>query len=742
MNEVQLEVAKAYPNDSGRGIARLDPDTLLHLKLSPGDIIEIEGAETTAAKVWRADRQDWNTDTVRIDGFTRQNADVGIGERVEIRKAEAEKADSLVLAPPEEASVQFGSDAAGMVKRQILKRPVVERDIVPVMSSTNHPFMRSPGQAIPLIAVETEPEGVVLITEDTDVELREEPISGYDKTGGGITYEDIGGLENEIQRVREMVELPMKHPQIFKKLGIEPPSGVLLHGPPGTGKTLLAKAVANETSASFFSIAGPEIISKYYGESEQQLREIFEDATEESPSIIFIDELDSIAPKREDVTGEVERRVVAQLLTMMDGLESRGQVVVIAATNRVDSVDPALRRPGRFDREIEIGVPDETGREEILKIHTRGMPLSDDVDLPGLAEDTHGFVGADIESLTKEAAMKALRRYLPEIDLDEEDIPPSLIDRMIIKRDDFKGALNEVSPSAMREVLVELPKISWDDVGGLESAKNDVQESIEWPMTTPEKFERMGVAPPSGVLLYGPPGTGKTLMAKAVANETDANFISVRGPQLLSKWVGESEKAIRQTFRKARQVAPTVVFFDELDSLAPGRGGQGSGSNVSERVVNQLLTEMDGLEDMEDVMVIGATNRPDMIDPALIRSGRFDRLVYIGEPDVDGREEILDIHTDDSPLSPDVSLRELAEITEGYVGSDLESIAREAAIQALRESEDAEEIGMAHFRSALEGVRPTVTDDIREYFEQMEDQFKGGGPDSRQPRGSDRIGFQ
>ncbi|MFB6128879.1 MAG: CDC48 family AAA ATPase, partial [Halorhabdus sp.] len=732
MNEVQLEVAKAYPNDSGRGIARLDPDTLLHLKLSPGDIIEIEGAETTAAKVWRADRQDWNTDTVRIDGFTRQNADVGIGERVEIRKAEAEKADSLVLAPPEEASVQFGSDAAGMVKRQILKRPVVERDIVPVMSSTNHPFMRSPGQAIPLIAVETEPEGVVLITEDTDVELREEPISGYDKTGGGITYEDIGGLENEIQRVREMVELPMKHPQIFKKLGIEPPSGVLLHGPPGTGKTLLAKAVANETSASFFSIAGPEIISKYYGESEQQLREIFEDATEEAPSIIFIDELDSIAPKREDVTGEVERRVVAQLLTMMDGLESRGQVVVIAATNRVDSVDPALRRPGRFDREIEIGVPDETGREEILKIHTRGMPLSDDVDLPGLAEDTHGFVGADIESLTKEAAMKALRRYLPEIDLDEEDIPPSLIDRMIIKRDDFKGALNEVSPSAMREVLVELPKISWDDVGGLESAKNDVQESIEWPMTTPEKFERMGVQPPAGVLLYGPPGTGKTLMAKAVANETDANFISVRGPQLLSKWVGESEKAIRQTFRKARQVAPTVVFFDELDSLAPGRGGQGSGSNVSERVVNQLLTEMDGLEDMEDVMVIGATNRPDMIDPALIRSGRFDRLVYIGEPDVDGREEILQIHTDDSPLSPDVSLRELAEITEGYVGSDLESIAREAAIQALRENDDAEEIGMAHFRSALEGVRPTVTDDIRDYFEQMEDQFKGGGPDSRQ----------
>ena len=740
MNEVQLEVAKAYPNDSGRGIARLDPDTLLHLKLSPGDIIEIEGSDTTAAKVWRADRQDWNTDTVRIDGFTRQNADVGIGERVTIRKAEADKADELVLAPPEEASVQFGSDAAGMVKRQILKRPVVERDIVPVMSSTNHPFMRSPGQAIPLIAVETDPEDVVLVTEDTDVELREEPISGFEKTGGGITYEDIGGLGNEIQRVREMVELPMKHPQIFQKLGIEPPQGVLLHGPPGTGKTLLAKAVANETSASFFSIAGPEIISKYYGESEQQLREIFEDASEESPAIIFIDELDSIAPKREAVTGEVERRVVAQLLTMMDGLESRGQVIVIAATNRVDSVDPALRRPGRFDREIEIGVPNETGRKEILQIHTRGMPLSDDVNLGRLADETHGFVGADIESLTKEAAMKALRRYLPEIDLDTEDVPPSLIDRMIIKRDDFHGALNEVGPSAMREVLVELPKINWNDVGGLQSAKQDIKESVEWPLNNHERFERMGIQPPKGVLLYGPPGTGKTLMAKAVANETNANFISVRGPQLLSKWVGESEKAIRQTFRKARQVSPTVIFFDELDSLAPSRGGE-VGSNVSERVVNQLLTELDGLEEMEDVMVIGATNRPDMIDPALIRSGRFDRLVMIGEPSTEGREEIMRIHTDGSPLAPDVSLRELAEVTDGYVGSDLESIAREAAIQALREDTEAEEVGMRHFRGAMEQVRPTITEDILDYYERMEDEFKGGGDPAQRQQGS-RIGFQ
>jgi transitional endoplasmic reticulum ATPase len=609
------------------------------------------------------------------------------------------------------------------------------------MSSTNHPFMRSPGQAIPLIAVETEPDGVALITEDTEVELREEPISGFEKTGGGITYEDIGGLGDEIQRVREMVELPMKHPQIFKKLGIEPPQGVLLHGPPGTGKTLLAKAVANETSASFFSIAGPEIISKYYGESEQQLREIFEDATEESPSIIFIDELDSIAPKREDVTGEVERRVVAQLLTMMDGLESRGQVIVIAATNRVDSVDPALRRPGRFDREIEIGVPDESGRKEIMQIHTRGMPLSDDVSLDRMADETHGFVGADIESLTKEAAMKALRRYLPEIDLDEEDIPPSLIDRMIIKREDFKGALNEVSPSALREVLVELPKTSWDDVGGLTDAKGEVQEAVEWPLSSPGKFERFGIDPPAGVLMYGPPGTGKTLMAKAVANETNANFISVRGPQLLSKWVGESEKAIRQTFRKARQVAPTVIFFDELDSLAPGRGGE-VGSNVSERVVNQLLTELDGLEEMGDVMVIGATNRPDMIDPALIRSGRFDRLVMIGEPGLEGREQILRIHTGDMPLSPDVSLRELAEITDGYVGSDLESIAREAAIEALREDDAAEMTEMRHFRSALENVRPTITDDIREYYEGIEEEFKSGSSGLDRRTDSGKLGFQ
>ncbi|MDZ7687503.1 MAG: CDC48 family AAA ATPase [Halobacteriales archaeon] len=741
MNEVELEVAKAYPNDSGRGIARLDPDTLLHLKLSPGDIIEIEGADTTAAKVWRADRKDWNNDTIRIDGFTRQNAEVGIGERVTIRKAETTDADRVVLAPPEGASVQFGSDASGMVKRQVLKRPVVQGDVVPVMSSTNHPFMRSPGQAIPLIATQAEPEGTVMVTEDTEVVLREEPAHGIESHTSGVTYEDIGGLEEEIQRVREMVELPMKHPQIFQRLGIEPPRGVLLHGPPGTGKTLMAKAVANETGAEFFSIAGPEIISKYYGESEQQLRDIFDEARDESPSIIFIDELDSIAPKREEVTGEVERRVVAQLLTMMDGLEERGQVIVIAATNRVDSVDPALRRPGRFDREIEIGVPDVEDREEIFNIHTRGMPLADDVNIEKLSNETHGFVGADIASLAKEGAMKALRRYLPEIDLDSEDIPPEMIDRMVVNEDDFKQALREVEPSAMREVLVELPQVTWNDVGGLKDERQEVEEAIEWPLSSPEKFKRMGVEPPKGVLLYGPPGTGKTLMAKAVANETGANFISIRGPQLLSKWVGESEKAIRQTFRKARQVAPCVIFFDELDSLAPSRSGSGE-SRVSERVVNQLLTELDGLEELEDVMVVAATNRPDMIDPALIRSGRFDRLVLLGAPDEEERREILKIHTRDVPLDENVNLEEVAEITEGYVGSDLETIAREAALIALREDEEADTVKMPHVRSALEKVRPTITEEIMEYYEEMKDEFEGGNAQMKSGRRDSYIGFQ
>jgi len=730
VEELHLRVAKAYPNDSGRGIARLDPNTLLELKLSPGDIIEIKGKSTTAAKVWRADKQDWGQGIVRIDGFVRQNADVGIGEKVTIRKADVKEAEKVVLAPLEGMTMQFGGDAEEMIKRQVQKHPVVQGDIVPVISSMGHPFMSRmmTGQAIPLIAVSTIPSGIVLITETTLLELREKPVTGYEAVRAtGITYEDIGGLRDEIQRVREMIELPMKHPEVFQRLGIDPPKGVLLHGPPGTGKTLIAKAVANESGASFFSIAGPEIMSKFYGESEQNLREIFEEAKANAPSIIFIDELDSIAPKREEVTGEVERRVVAQLLSLMDGLEARGQVVVIGATNRVDSIDPALRRPGRFDREIEIGVPDKSDRVEILQIHTRGMPLSEDVDIDYLAEHTHGFVGADISALAKEAAMRALRRYLPDIDLDEDTIPPDVLEKMHVTSEDIACALREIEPSALREIYIEIPKVSWDDVGGLEDVRQEIIEAVDWPLKCPERFTRMGISPPRGILLYGPPGTGKTLLAKAVAHESNANFISVRGPQLMSKWVGESEKAVRQIFKKARQCAPVIIFFDELDALAPARSAEDT-SKVSERVVNQLLTELDGLEKLEDVVVMGATNRPDLIDPALLRPGRFDRLVLVGAPDKFSRAKIFEIHMKNMPLAEDVSIDELADITEGYVGSDIAALCREAAMLALREDIESKQVEMRHFREALKKVKPTIDENIMSYYERISERFKGGTP--------------
>ena len=741
---MKLTVKPLKQKDAGRRLAAIDRVAADEMDLSGGDFIRIESRDGTAvARVWPGYPEDDGTGVVRIDGQLRQEASVGIDDRVTIEKADVEPAERVTIALPQRLGIRGNLES--LIRRELGGRPVTTGQSVQLPLGFG--FMGGQSQAIPLKIASTTPSGTVVVTDSTEVEISQRPAEEIRDAGPedaaeapDVAYEDIGGLDQELEQVREMIELPMRHPELFKRLGIEPPKGVLLHGPPGTGKTLIAKAVANEIDASFHTVSGPEIMSKYYGESEEQLREVFEEATEEAPAIIFMDELDSIAAKREEASGDVERRVVAQLLSLMDGLEERGQVVVIGATNRVDSVDPALRRPGRFDREIEIGVPDEVGRKEILQIHTRGMPLSDDVSLDHLADETHGFVGADVESLTKEAAMKALRRYLPEIDLDEEEVPPSLIDRMIVKRNDFSSALTEVEPSAMREVLVELPKISWDDVGGLNSAKEQVQESVEWPLTTPEKFDRMGVDAPKGVLLYGPPGTGKTLMAKAVANETNANFISVRGPQLLSKWVGESEKAIRQTFRKARQVSPTIIFFDELDSLAPSRG-QEMGNNVSERVVNQLLTELDGLEEMGDVMVIGATNRPDMIDPALIRSGRFDRLVMIGQPNQEGREQILEIHTKNTPLAPDVSLREIAEITDGYVGSDLEGIAREAAIEALRDDDDAEEVEMKHFRRALESVRPTINEDILAYYEEIEQQFKGGGTEGLRDTGG-RIGFQ
>ncbi|MRR35965.1 AAA family ATPase, partial [bacterium] len=527
---------------------------------------------------------------------------------------------------------------------------------------------------------------------------------------------------SEVQRVREMIELPMKHPEVFQKLGIEPPKGVLLYGPPGTGKTLIAKAVANESGANFFSIAGPEIMSKYYGESEQRLREIFDDAQKAAPSIIFIDEIDSIAPKRGEVTGEVERRVVAQLLAMMDGLKERGAVVVIGATNREEAIDPALRRPGRFDREIEIGVPDRSDRIEILQIHMQNMPLSDDVNLESLADRMHGFVGADINALCKEAAMRALRRYMPDMTT-EDEIPPEIIEHMLVRREDFEEALKEIEPSSMREVLVELPAVSWCDLGGLGSLKQELIEAIEWPLKRPEKFRQMGIRPPKGILLYGPPGTGKTMIAQAVANETAANFISVRGHQMLSKWMGESEKAIREIFRKARQVSPAIIFFDELDSIAPMRGTD-EGSHAMERVVNQLLSELDGLEALKDVVVIAATNRPDILDPALLRSGRFDRMLLVGPPDKLGRHEILKIQAAGMPKAEDVNLEELAELTEGYVGSDLTLLCREAAMLALRE--EGEKVEMNHFREALRKVRPSVEESMVSYYERISERFKGG----------------
>ncbi len=722
MKDIHLKVAKAYPNDSARGIARLDPNALLTLRLSPGDIIEIEGKRMTAAKVWRADRQDWSQDYIRIDGFIRQNAGVGIGDRVKIRKARFADAQKIILAPPSGSNMHYGDDAADMIRRQTLKRPVVAGDILPIMSSGAHPFMGRM-EAVPLVVTETHPDSVVVICEKTEIVLLEKPVKSVGSVKAtGTTYENVGGLRSEVQRVREMIELPMKHPEVFQKLGIEPPKGVLLYGPPGTGKTLIAKAVANESGANFFSIAGPEIMSKYYGESEQRLREIFDDAQKAAPSIIFIDEIDSIAPKRGEVTGEVERRVVAQLLAMMDGLKERGAVVVIGATNREEAIDPALRRPGRFDREIEIGVPDRSDRIEILQIHMQNMPLSDDVNLESLADRMHGFVGADINALCKEAAMRALRRYMPDMTT-EDEIPPEIIEQMLVRREDFEEALKEIEPSSMREVLVELPAVSWSDLGGLGSLKQELIEAIEWPLKRPEKFRQMGIRPPKGILLYGPPGTGKTMIAQAVANETAANFISVRGHQMLSKWMGESEKAIREIFRKARQVSPAIIFFDELDSIAPMRGTD-EGSHAMERVVNQLLSELDGLEALKDVVVIAATNRPDILDPALLRSGRFDRMLLVGPPDKLGRHEILKIQAAGMPKAEDVNLEELAELTEGYVGSDLTTLCREAAMLALRE--EGEKVEMNHFREALRKVRPSVEESMVSYYERISERFKGG----------------
>ncbi len=802
MPEIHLKVDSAYPGDQGGGKARLDPETMLFLKISPGDIVVIEGKRRTVAKVWRSLVEDWNQNKVRIDNFTRINAGVSIGDNVRVSSIKDEiEAKRVVLAPPEDLPRNIPVNNNPNVLNALIDFPVVKNDSVPIMVGL--PFIQP--QIVSYKVVEIEPEQAVIITKNTQIEFSEKPAAGFEGLKR-ISYEDIGGLKDELQRLRETIELPMRHPELFQKLGIEPPKGVLLYGPPGTGKTLIAKAVASESGAHFISIAGPEVISKYYGESEQRLREVFEEARQNSPSIIFIDELDSITPRREEVTGEVERRVVAQLLTMMDGLEERGQVVVIGATNRLDAIDPALRRPGRFDREIEIGVPGEPDRIEIMKIHTRGMPLSEDVKLDALAQQTHGFVGADLAALGREAAIRALRRYLPTIDLDAKEIPQEILDTLQVHSGDFRNALRDVSPSAMREVMLEVSHVTWQDVGGLEDAKQEVREAVEYPLTKRQKFEELGIRPPRGVLLYGPPGTGKTLIAKAVANESGANFIAIRGPQLLSKWVGESERALREVFKKARQVAPSILFFDELDALAPARGS-GSDSHVMESVLNQFLTEMDGLEDLKDVVVMGATNRPDIVDPALLRAGRFDRLVYIGEPSLKDRKKILGIHTRPMPVEGSV-MEELVSMTgemdesgidmlmdaigkdltfriedamavkesvstaetgrmnrgqrrkfivdsmsqrhleltddvldglvtdiagraEGYVGSDLEALCREAGIFAMRESADY--VTIRHFEASLQKVHPTMNERLRESYGRIQQHFKGGLPKESQP---------
>jgi transitional endoplasmic reticulum ATPase len=735
MIERELEVSEAYSNDSGRGIARFDPDVLDELCLIPGDVVKIIGKRETVAKVWRLAGQDWNKGIIRMDGYLRKNAGVGIGDKVIVRKAEIKDAEEVVLAPPPGTYIQFGGNAIDMIKGQLVNKAAMSGDLLPVMISSvgmMEPGWMIGGKSVPLIVIDTKPSGAVLIVQNTKLKLSGNTVKGSGSVSEtGITYEDIGGLKEQIQKLRDMIELPMRHPEIFHALGIEPPKGVLLYGPPGTGKTLIAKAVANESGANFHYIAGPEIMNKYYGESEKQLRRIFEEAKKNAPSIIFIDELDSIASKREELTGEVERRVVAQLLSLLDGLEKRGQVVVMGATNRINAIDPALRRPGRFDREVEIGVPDREGRNEILKIHTRNMPLAENVELEDLSNQTHGFVGADILAFSREAAMKALRRYLPEMNVEEEEIPSEILKKMKVTSEDFKEALKEIDPSALREVLIELPDTKWADVGGLADAKREIREIVELPLKNPEVFTIMGIKPLKNVFLYGPPGTGKTLIAKAVASESGANFICVKGPQLLSKWVGESERAVREVFRKARQVAPCVIFFDEIDSISPIRG-MGMDNRVSERVVNQLLTELDGMEKMEKVVVMAATNMPHLVDPALLRPGRFDRSILLNIPDKKERLEIFKIHTRMMPLSEDVDLEELAEFTENYVGADIEAICREAAILAIRdvlsngEDINKKNVEKRHFLGALEKLRPSVDENTMDYYLKMKEKFKNG----------------
>ena len=718
-NQITLKVAEAISQkDVGQGVARLDPNVMDDLNIKERDLIEIVGEKRTAA-IALPSQTDIGLGVIRIDGLVRKNSGATIGGEVTIQKTKATEAKKVVLAPIEN-NIRVQGDVRGLFAGKVM----VQGDIIGSQIRAPRPSMGfnslfeelmdfTPAmKEIKFAVVSTNPKDIVIVGPNTEVQLHETPVDVSKIEGVGnlvdVSYEDIGGLKDEVKKVREMIEIPLKRPELFEKLGIAPPKGVLMHGPPGTGKTLLAKAVASESDAHFIAINGPEIMSKYVGGSEENLREYFEEAEENSPSIIFIDELDAIAPKREETNGEVERRTVAQLLTLMDGLKSRGQVVVIGATNRPDSLDPALRRPGRFDREIEIGVPDSEERKEVLEIHTRNMPLADDVDLDKIANTTHGFVGADLESLCKEAAMRVVRRILPEIQNDEE-IPKEVLEKIVVTGDDFKSAQKEIQPSALREVLVQIPDIKWDDVGGLDDVKQELKEAVEWPLKHPDTFQRLGIRPPKGTLLYGIPGTGKTLLAKAVASESEANFISVKGPELLSKWVGESEKGVREVFRKAKQAAPTVIFFDEIDAIASARSGSDTDSGVTKRVVNQLLTEMDGLEELEDVAIIAATNRPDILDAGLMRPGRFDRHIQVKEPDEEARIAIFKVHTKNMPLAKDVNLKKLAKNTEGYVGADIEAVCREAAMLTLRDNLEANEIPYKYFKQAIEKVKPGNT---------------------------------
>jgi len=706
--EVQLRVADARQRDVGHGKVRMDNGTMQNLGITAGDFVEIHGKKMTVAIAWPAYAEDQGQDVIRMDGLLRRNAGVALNEYVSVRKADVKEAQSIMFAPTD-VRLSVDDEFIRFVHRRFMDLPFIEGDMT---------MLSIFGSAIPLVVTRTRPRGAVKIVESSSVQALSEPTP--EKKGIPIVaYEDIGGLREEMQRIREMVELPLRHPELFQRLGIEPPRGVFLYGPPGCGKTLLAKALANESDANFYVISGPEIMSKFYGESEARLREIFKKAQETAPSIIFIDELDAIAPKREEVTGEVERRVVAQLLSLMDGMGARGNIIVIGATNRPNAIDPALRRPGRFDREIEIGVPDKAGRHEILQIHTRNMPLAEDVDIKRLGEITHGYTGADVSALSREAAMKALRRYMPEINLEEGMIPPSILEKMVVNMDDFVNAYREVTPTAMREVYVEVPTIHWNDVGGLENVKGELMEAVEWPIKRPETFKRMGIRPPKGILLHGPPGCGKTLVARAVATESEANFISIKGPEIFSKWVGESEKAIREVFRKGRTAAPAIIFFDEIDAIVPRRGMGYADSGATERVISQLLTELDGIETLENVVVIAATNRPDILDPAVLRPGRFDRLIYVPAPDQKTLEQIFKIYTASMPLDKTVNIQDLTRMAVGYSGADVEAVCREAALNALRRNAEAKEVSADDFTAAMENIKSSITPDMETWYQSI-----------------------